>query len=126
MADLDTTFEIATGSVTGRDHYHARQNRQDGWWVGRTRLHPSFTGSGPSDLLSSGPSVAASDHSALAAIVCDGCGDPGSPCSEVGASLGARLLAHRLCELAAAGLPAEEALERARLDLLAHLGALAA
>jgi Protein phosphatase 2C len=109
MANLDTTFVIATGSVTGKDHYHARQNRQDGCWVERSQLRPS----------SSGPS-------ALAAIVCDGCGDPGSPCSEVGAALGSRLLAHGLCELAAAGLPAEEALERARLDLLAHLGALAA
>jgi hypothetical protein len=35
-------------------------------------------------------------------------------------------LAHRLCELAGADLAAEDALEVARLDLLAHLGALAA
>jgi hypothetical protein len=109
--DRDTTFEIATGSVTGKEHYHARQNRQDGWWVERTRLRPT-----------SGDSI----PYALAAIVCDGCGDPGSPCSEVGAALGSRLLAHGLCELAAAGLPAEEALERARVGLLAHLEALAA
>ncbi len=33
MADLDTRFELAAGTVMGRDHYHARQNRQDGWWV---------------------------------------------------------------------------------------------
>lgn len=112
--DPDATFVIAVGSVTGKDHYHARQNRQDGLWVESTPLLPS---SSPS----SGPVPRV-----LAAIVCDGCGDQGSPCSEVGAALGSRLLAHDLCRLAAAGMPAEEALEAARLDLLAHLGALSA
>jgi hypothetical protein len=106
MANLDTTFELAMGTVMGRDHYHARQNRQDAWWVERTQLRLSSP--------------------AIAAVVCDGCGDPGSPCSEIGAALGARLLACRLCDLASAELPAEDALEAARLGLLESLGALAA
>ena len=101
MTDLSTTFEIAAGTTMGTSHYQAHQNRQDGWWVERTTR-------------------------CVAAIVCDGCGDPGSPCSEVGAAIGARLLARRLCELAGVGVPAETALEQARLDVLSHLGVLAA
>ena len=94
-------YEIAAGTVIGNDHYHARQNRQDAWWVERT------------------------PH-ALAAVVCDGCGDPASPHAEVGATLGARLLAGRLAALAGAGMPAEAALEEARGALLAQIDALAA
>jgi len=116
MANLDTTFELAMGTVMGRDHYHARQNRQDAWWVEGARLQ----------LSSSGLCFAGQGPSAIAAIVCDGCGDPGSPCSEVGAALGARLLACHLCELASAEVAAEDALETARLNLLESLGALAA
>lgn len=100
MADLDTEFQVASGTVAGTSHYHARQNRQDQWWVERTPR-------------------------SISAVVCDGCGDPGSPCSEVGAALGSRLLAHRICELADSGVPVEAALEQARLGTLAHLGVMA-
>ena len=101
MADLNNEFETAAGTVTGADHYRYRQNRQDAWCVERT------------------------PHS-IAAIVCDGCGDPGSPCSEVGASLGAQLLAQRLAELAEMDVSLDMALERARLDTLAQIGAISA
>jgi hypothetical protein len=100
MIDLGTTFQVAAGTVAGTSHYHARQNRQDAWWVERS-------------------------HHSMSAIVCDGCGDPGSPCSEVGAALGSRLLARRMCELVDAGVPLEAALEGARLGTLAQLGVIA-
>lgn len=100
MADRVKTFEIAAGTTMGADHFHARSNRQDAWSV---------------------------EHNsrALVAIVCDGCGDPGSPGSEVGAALAARLLACRLSDLALADAPPDEALARARLDILEQLRALA-
>ena len=100
MADVSTVFQIAAGTVAGSSHYHARQNRQDAWWVERTA------------------------HS-LAAVVSDGCGDPASPSSEVGSALGSRLLARRVCKLADMGVPLEAALEQARAGVVAQLGALA-
>ncbi len=57
-------FEIAAGSVIGREHVLAGRNNQD------------------ASALWSGPDL-------LAAVVCDGCG--GEPSSEVGAHLGCRL-----------------------------------
>ncbi|MDQ5824600.1 MAG: protein phosphatase 2C domain-containing protein [Chloroflexota bacterium] len=100
MVNFSTIFQIAAGTTAGTSHYHARQNRQDAWWVERT------------------------PHS-ISAIVCDGCGDPCSPYSEVGAALGCRLLAHRMCKLVDAGVPLDEAVEQTRLDTLAHLRVLA-
>ncbi len=64
-------FEMVGGSVMGREHYRLRGNRQDAFRIERC-------------------------GDVSAAVVCDGCGDPGSPSSEVGAGLGARMIAHRL------------------------------
>jgi serine/threonine protein phosphatase PrpC len=63
--DLSLPFDIAGGSVTGRNHQHVGKNNQDalGWWV---------------------------TERAIVAVVCDGCGS--SPHSEVGAHLGVQFL----------------------------------
>ncbi len=95
-------FEIAAGTVAGRDHRLAGRNNQDGYAVVPRPL-------------------------VLAAFACDGCGS--SPQSEVGARLGARLLAECLgksLESVGPGVVFDHALlsrhcERARQDLLAHL-----
>jgi hypothetical protein len=64
---LTEQFQIAAGSVTGRDHAFSHKPNQDAL----------FRAERP-DL--------------LVGVVCDGCGDPESPHSEVGARLGARLI----------------------------------
>lgn len=62
---MSLPFEMAAGSVMGREHQRTGRNNQDAW------------------------QVHARDR-ALVAVVCDGCGS--SPRSEVGAQLGARLV----------------------------------
>jgi hypothetical protein len=64
-------FEIAAGSVRGRDHTLSGKNNQDSFHIIR---EPGLT----------------------VAVVCDGCGDPKSPHSEVGAYLGAKMVAGNL------------------------------
>lgn len=99
-------FEITGGSVVGTAHGRAGRNNQDAWAV---RAGPE----------------------GCVAIVADGCGSGDS--SEVGARLGATLLAEGLlrrlrCEDPARPFGEPEAvalLERARQDLLAHLARLA-
>ena len=68
---MSTAFQIAGGTVMGREHYRLRANRQDAYRIERR-------------------------GEVTVAVVCDGCGDPDSPHSEVGAALGARMIAHRL------------------------------
>ncbi len=100
-------FQVVGGTVMGREHYRMRANRQDAFRIERL------------------------DGIAVA-VVCDGCGDPASPHSEVGAVLGARTIAHRLSALLAAdemllstqdGM--EKVLERVRRDTLVSLRKLA-
>jgi hypothetical protein len=68
---LDRLFELAGGTTVGRDHLFSRKPNQDSYcFVGRDDL--------------------------LVGIVCDGCGDPTSPYSEVGSRLGTRLLTSNL------------------------------
>lgn len=62
-------FEVAAGSVAGRDHRLALKNSHDAVYV-------------------------VQDLDVLAAVVCDGCGS--SPHSEVGAKIGARLVVQQL------------------------------
>jgi hypothetical protein len=92
------SFEIAGGSVAGRAHLAAGRNNQDAFhWVCR--------------------------EDRAVAVVCDGCS--GGAHSEVGAKLGARLIAQTLLELAAEPRSMEEALECARNEVLRELRALA-
>jgi hypothetical protein len=92
------TFEIAGGSVAGRAHVAAGRNNQDAfyWGCGEGRA---------------------------VAVVCDGCS--GGAHSEVGAKLGARLMARALLGLLAEPRSMEEALECARDEVLRELRALA-
>jgi len=102
MKDL---FEFSGGSVVGRSHRVAGRNNQDAYcWR--------------------------SEADCSVAVVCDGCGSGGS--SEVGARLGASLIAHTVlreaCRLdwSAAATPAPEAVpalfwERVRRAVLARL-----
>jgi hypothetical protein len=91
-------FEIAGGSVPGRAHVAAGRNNQDAFcWVS--------TGEG------------------LVAAVCDGCGS-GSH-NEVGAQVGARLVAHAAARLLSSGLDIPELLEQVRQEVLARLRLLA-
>jgi hypothetical protein len=81
--DLDSRFEIAGGTVTGRSHVLSERGNQDAYtWLAR--------------------------GGSLVAVVCDGCGSGAH--SEVGAQLGARLvvesLSRRLAEGAALDAPA--------------------
>lgn len=96
-------FEIAAGSVAGREHWSARKNGHDAHQVIR-------------------------DDSLTIAIICDGCGDPAtSPDSEVGAKLGAALVAATLHRQLTSFQPqsAEGVLERTRQDVLSYLRILA-
>lgn len=65
-------FQVAAGSILGRDHLLAGKNNQDAYRVIQDPEH-------------------------LVAIVCDGCGS--SPYTEVGAQLGARLIANEIHQL---------------------------
>ncbi len=93
-------FEIAAGSVLGRDHALAGRNNQDAWHVWRA----------PEGIL---------------AVVCDGCGS--GRWSETGAQVGSRLVVEalrgRLPSLSQEG--PEALLEAVRLDVLGQLRGLA-
>jgi hypothetical protein len=94
-----TGFEIAGGSVAGHAHVVAGRNNQDAFcW-------------------------AAPDGGGLVAVVCDGCGS--SPRSEVGAQVGARLVARAAARLLHADLAVADLLEQVRQDVLASLRLLA-
>ena len=64
--NLRETFEIAVGTVIGRDHRVSGKNNQDAFCC------------------------LMADH-LIVAVVCDGCGS--SPHSEVGAKIGAKIIA---------------------------------
>src|SRR5689334_5155578 len=93
-------FEIAQGTVTGREHRREGRNNQDASHVSRT-VHT------------------------LAAIVCDGCSS--APHSEVGAQLASRFLTQHLTTLATANpyLTPDALLAHARAHLLTYLHNLA-
>ncbi|MBI4142317.1 protein phosphatase 2C domain-containing protein [Candidatus Uhrbacteria bacterium] len=96
------TFEIAGGSVVGRDHRLAGRNNQDAFsWVRH-------------------------EH-ALVAVVCDGCGS--STHSEVGAWIGARLIISMILGVVPRvhddRASMENMLDRVRVDATAHLRVLA-
>jgi len=95
---VHTPFEIAGGTVTGQAHAAAGRNGQDAfsWEVCET---------------------------GLVAVVCDGCGAAAH--SEVGAQLGARLVAAAGRRLLAADPEPDAFLERLRRDVLEELRALA-
>jgi hypothetical protein len=89
-------FDIAAGSVTGRDHVLAGRNNQDSYhW--------------------------ASLPQAVMAVVCDGCGS--SKHSEVGAQIGARLMIEAMSR--ALQGPAHAFWYRVRQDVLTQLRCLA-
>jgi hypothetical protein len=94
------TFEIASGSVTGRTHLLAGKPNQDAFAHRRRGEH-------------------------LVAVVCDGCGSGAH--SEVGARLGARLVVESIGRQLEAGARAAEkaTYERARLEVLMRLEDLA-
>ncbi len=92
--DVSLPFEHAAASVVGRAHARLGRNNQDAFHV-------------------------AVGHDALVAIVADGCGSGGA--SEVGARIGARLLARAVLVALGRGLEIDDALESARLALLAEL-----
>jgi hypothetical protein len=66
---MNHAFEVVSGSITGRDHVHALRNNQDALAVVETPEH-------------------------IVAVVCDGCSS--GRFSEVGAHLGARLIAQEI------------------------------
>ena len=66
---MRNVFEIAGGSIAGRDHRHSLMNTQDAFCFD-------------------------SDENTLVAVVCDGCGSEKH--SEVGAQIGCRLVANSL------------------------------
>lgn len=96
-------FECAAGSVPGRNHVgHGRllagKNNQDAW-----AFHAAA--------------------GSLVAVVCDGCS--GGRHSEVGAAIGARLVARTVSRHLLAGADVADALEPARQEILARLDTLA-
>lgn len=105
---MPTQFEIAGGTITGRDHVRASRNNQDALVVRQTA-------------------------DARIAVVADGCGS--SPHSEVGAQLGAGLCAEVLVDelpntlISDDGLSSPDAawlvMERVRTRLLAQIRTLA-
>lgn len=104
---MATQFEIAGGTVTGREHYRLRANGQDAYHIVRR-------------------------GEIAVAIVCDGCGDPASRHSGVGATVGARMIAERLAGVLsreagrlATAEEAERLLEQVRHEMLGLLRKLA-
>ena len=97
---MNAQFEIAGGSVVGREHTAAGRNNQDAYCWSRT---PELT----------------------VAVVADGCGSGAH--SEVGARLGVRLVVEsiRARSERLRSEPPDEVLERVRLDVLAQLRVLA-
>lgn len=96
-------FRMAGGSVMGREHYRLRGNKQDAFRIEKC-------------------------GDVQVAVVCDGCGDSGSVASEVGAGIGARMIAHRLATVFAAepcrlesAERVEETLEEVRKRTLSDL-----
>ena len=74
-------FEVAAGSILGRDHLRVGKNNQDAFsWISREQ--------------------------ATLAIVCDGCGS--SAASEVGAQLGARLIIEAIAQQLEISDPVED------------------
>jgi hypothetical protein len=97
---LTEEFELAAGTVTGKDHLHSRRPNQDAFHVLR---RPGW----------------------LAAIVCDGCGDPNCPHSGVGAQLGARWMTAALAACWEQEADPASLLERTRGRVLAVMERLA-
>lgn len=95
---MESLFETAAGSVAGRDHVHAGRNNQDALCI------------------LSGPD-------ATVAVVCDGCSS--GRFSEVGAQLGARLIADYLRYTLVAGSKPPWKLEEVRRDVLNVIAGLA-
>ncbi len=95
-------FEIASGSVRGRDHDLSGRNNQD--------AHHIY-----------------SDEKALIAVVCDGCGS--GKFSEVGAQIGSRLVSHfihyKINNLSGDVLRNGSVFESVRMDVTANLRILA-
>lgn len=103
------TFELAGGSVVGRDHRVVPKNNQDAYWIDIRRYPLTFDGR---------------VEEVSVAVVCDGCGS--GTHSEVGASIGARLLCRSIhLELQAHG---EERFlwKRVEQDVLSSIHVLAA
>lgn len=106
---LREQFEICAGSVTGKDHTFSRKPNQDAYFR-------------------------AERNGLLVGIVCDGCGDPESPHSEIGARLGAQLVGNELMalerdywDLLEAHDPGKEVLplRKARQEMLSTINLLA-
>ncbi|MCC6934203.1 MAG: protein phosphatase 2C domain-containing protein [Candidatus Yanofskybacteria bacterium] len=93
-------WELAYGSVTGREHVHGLRNNQDAFAVEQSPY-------------------------GIVAIVCDGCSSGAH--SEVGAQLGARLICAELVDALPGCLSPSISglLERARMNVLAQLRCLA-
>lgn len=100
-----STFEIAGGSVLGRDHLLNGKNNQDAfYWIQK--------------------------ENNIVAVVCDGCGS--SLYSEVGAQLGARLISNRIMHYLRTAdwdrnrlQEVSQLLEKVKFDILAELRVLA-
>lgn len=74
-------FEVAAGSILGKNHRRVGKNNQDAWAI----LTPVQT---------------------IIAVVCDGCGS--RPCSEVGSQLGAQLTVKTIATMLSAERTAED------------------
>lgn len=97
-AAAELPFEIAGGTVTGHAHTVAGRNNQDAFCWTR-------------------------QDAGLVAVVCDGCSSGAH--SEVGAQLGARLIAQAAARRLTSGLAPAVLLEQVRQEVLAQLHALA-
>ncbi len=91
-------FAVAGGSIAGRGHLAAGRNNQDAWATAR------------------------SEH-CLAAVVCDGCSS--GQHSEVGAQLGARLIADAIARRYQPASAIDDLLENVRQQVAALLASLA-
>lgn len=91
-------FEIAMGTVAGRDHFRASRNNQDAFRCLVT-------------------------EDTIVAVVCDGCSS--SPHSEVGAKIGASLMVQTILRHCRRLWDTSLTLERTRQDVLAQLRILA-
>lgn len=98
-SDGQGPFEVTGGSVLGRDHLLAGRNNQDAFaWR--------------------------QEGSALAAVVCDGCGS--APRSEVGAAMFARLLPALMLRALSMGVPPGRALlDDVQREALSRMGRIA-
>ncbi len=93
---MNELFELAAGSVRGKDHEFSRKQNQDAYRF-----------------------VVGTNY--MTGVICDGCGDPSSPHSDIGAWIAAKVLLTCLSTFNTIGRQRLELVRRATLNTISSL-----